>query len=60
MIAGPYFIRYEMDHQIRNVEERLIGRRLNEVIVYDDFVEYEADRVRNMSVSKSQTGLNFN
>jgi hypothetical protein len=60
VIMGDMFIQYLMEHIITNVKASLIGRRLKEVIIYDSYQEYESDRVRLMSKSKDQTGLNFN
>lgn len=57
-----YYIQYEMDHIIQDIEKRIIARRVVSVIIYDDFIEYEAARVKAMSSVKNnqQTGLNFN
>lgn len=60
MIAGPYYIRYLMDHIIANVETQQIGRSVLEVIFYEDYMEYEAARQKQMSVSTDQTGLHYN
>lgn len=60
VIMGDFFIQYAMEHIITDVDLCLIGRRLKEVIIYDDYQEYESDRVKTMSKSKDQTGLNFN
>lgn len=60
VIMGEFFIQYAMEHIIQDVELTLIGRRLTEVIFYDNFQEYECERFKQMSKSKDQTGLNFN
>jgi hypothetical protein len=60
VIMDEFFIQYEMDHIIVDPNLMLIGRSLREVIFYDDFQEYEAARVKAMSKSKDQTGINFN
>ena len=59
---ASYYLQYEMDHIIQDVEKKIIARRVTEVIVYDNFIEYEAARVKAMSNVKNneQTGLNFN
>jgi len=59
-IMGEFFIQYTMEHIITDVDLTLIGRRLTEVIFYDNYQEYETARVTQMSKSKDQTGLNFN
>ncbi len=60
VIMGEYFIQYEMDHIIVDPDKSLIGRSLREVIFYDDYQEYESARVKAMSKSKDQTGINLN
>jgi hypothetical protein len=62
IIWKEFFLRYEMDHIIVNPETAEIGRRINEVTLYESYQEYEAARVLAMSsVSPNeQTGLNFN
>lgn len=60
VIMGSMFIQYAMEHIITDVDLSLIGRRLKEVIVYDNYQEYESARVRAMSASKDQTGLSLN
>lgn len=60
VIMDKFFIQYEMDHIVVDPKLNLIGRSLREVIFYDDFQEYESARVKAMSKSKDQTGLNFN
>jgi hypothetical protein len=60
VIMSDMFIHYSMEHIITDVDLSLIGRRLKEIIVYDNYQEYESDRVKRMSKSKDQTGLNFN
>lgn len=60
VIIGDQFIQYHMEHIITDVDLTLIGRRLTSIILYDDYQEYEADRIKTMSKSKDQTGLNFN
>lgn len=60
VIMDQFFIQYEMDHIIVDPKLNLIGRSLREVIFYDDYQEYEAARVKAMSKSNDQTGLNFN
>lgn len=60
VILDKWFIQYSMEHIIQDVQLQLIGRRLTSVTVYDTFQEYESDRVKTMSSSKDQTGINFN
>jgi hypothetical protein len=60
VIVGDLFLQYTMEHIIQDVQLQLIGRRVTSVTVYDTFQEYEAERVKRMSGSKDQTGLNFN
>lgn len=60
VIIGDMFIQYTMEHIITDVQLQLIGRRLTSVIIYDNYQEYETDRVRTMSAAKDQTGLNLN
>lgn len=60
IIFNDYFVQYEMDHIIVDPNLSLIGRSLREVIFYDTFQEYESARVKAMSKSKDQTGINFN
>lgn len=60
VIFDKYFIQYEMDHIIVDPNLNLIGRSLREVIFYDTFQDYEAARVKAMSATKDQTGINFN
>lgn len=62
IIWDKYFIQYVMAHIITDVQMQLIGRAVDEVIVYDDFQEYESARIKAMSEVKpnQQTGLNFN
>jgi hypothetical protein len=56
----PIYISYHMDHIIVDVKRRLLARRLLSITLFESFVEFEAERVRAMSKSKDQTGLNFN
>lgn len=60
IIFDQYFVQYEMDHIIVDPNLSLIGRSLREVIFYDTYQEYESARVKAMSASKDQTGINFN
>jgi hypothetical protein len=60
VICGDFFISYEMDHIITDVQLTLIGRRLARVTFYQSYQEYEVARVKGMQRSKDQTGLNFN
>lgn len=60
VIMGDHFIQYYMEHIITDVDLNMIGRRLTAVIIYDNYQEYESDRVKTMSKSTNQTGLNFN
>lgn len=60
VIIGDMFIQYSMEHIITDVDLCLIGRRLTSIIFYDNYQEYEADRIRTMSKSKDQTGINLN
>lgn len=57
---NEFFIRYILDHIIMDVEKRIIARRLEQVILYESYQEFEAARVSQMSTSKDQTGLHFN
>lgn len=56
------YMQYTMDHVIKNVELKLIGRAVQEVIIYDTFQEYEVARVKAMSAvaPQNQDGLNLN
>jgi len=56
------YLNYLMDHVIRDVATKQIGRSVMEVTIYDSFIEYESARVSKLSsVSpKDQTGLNLN
>lgn len=62
ILWGEYCIQYVMSHIISDTNLRLIGRSVDEVIVYDNFQEYESARVRAMSAVKpsEQTGIGFN
>lgn len=60
VVMGDQFIQYHMEHIITDVELQLIGRRLTSIIFYDSYQEYESDRVKTMSKSSNQTGINFN
>jgi hypothetical protein len=60
VMFGSYHIQYAMAHVIMDVDLRLIGRAVEEVIFYDNYTEYEAARVKAMSAAKDQTGLNHN
>ena len=59
-IAGEFYIQYLMDHVIVDPKRRLIGRAVQEVIFYDNYQEYESARVKQLSSSRDQTGLNYN
>lgn len=50
MIIGPYYLQYEMDHQIIGFDKGkpLVGRSVQWVIVYDSFQEYEAARIMTL------------
>jgi hypothetical protein len=56
------YVHYYMDHVIQNVDLKLIGRALQEVTVYESFMEYESERIRMLSRVKptEQEGLNLN
>jgi hypothetical protein len=60
--AVGLYIQYVMDHIIVNPETRLIGRSVREVIIYDNYFEYETARQKAMNsvAAKDQTGINFN
>ncbi len=62
IIFGEYFAQCVMDHIITNVERQEIGRRIDEVILYESYIEYETERVKAMSKvnPSSQTGINYN
>jgi hypothetical protein len=62
VIVGDMFIQYVMDHIIVNPDLQLIGRSLQQVIVYDDYQEYERERLLKFNSVKpqDQTGINFN
>lgn len=49
LIAGPYYVRLEVRKGF-----------LHEVVVFEDFIEYEADRHRRMSEAAQQSGISFN
>lgn len=55
-----YWIEYTMSHQIRDVDAQLIGRAVEQVIIYEDYVEYESNRVKKLSGDKRSKGLNLN
>jgi len=57
-----FYLQYTMAYTITEPELRLIGRSLREVIFYEDFIEYETERVKRLSsVSPGkQEGLNLN
>lgn len=62
ILDNQFFIQYTMAHIIKDVNLRLLGRAVDEVIFYDNFQEYESARIKAMSAVKpsEQTGLNFN
>jgi len=60
VIFDGYYIQYTMDHIITNVELKLIGRSVQDVTFYDNYIEYETDRTKAMSATKDQTGINLN
>ncbi|HYG03309.1 MAG TPA: hypothetical protein VD927_12745 [Chryseosolibacter sp.] len=60
VLVGSYYLQYIMDHVITDVDYRLIGRSVMEVIFYDTYQEYEAVRIKAMSSVKDQTGINLN
>jgi hypothetical protein len=59
---SKYFIEYEMDHIIQDVELQVIGRRLASVTFFPDFQTYEANRFKSMNAQppNKQTGINYN
>lgn len=56
------YVQYGMGHVVVDVEKAVIARILDFITVYDDFQEYEADRVRTLSRAKpeDQKGLYLN
>jgi hypothetical protein len=62
VIWGEFYLQYYMSHVIQNIELQLIGRRVDKVIVYDNYVEYERERQIAMNAVKpnEQTGINLN
>ena len=62
IMDNQYFIQYVMDVIITEPELGLCGRAIQEVILYDDFIEYQGEFQRSLqSVSpQKQTGLNLN
>ena len=62
IIAGAVYMQYTMDHIIVDVESKQLGRSVQEVIFYDNYIEYEHARIKAMSGVKAedQTGLHLN
>jgi hypothetical protein len=60
IMFGEWYVQYSMAHVIMDVQLRLIGRAVEEVIFYDTYAEYESARVRAMSGTKNQTGIHLN
>ena len=58
--GGVYYLQYVMDHIITDPDLMLIGRTVQEVIFYESYQEYESERVKAMSKTADQTGLNHN
>jgi hypothetical protein len=56
------YIQYVMDHVILNIDKRAIGRRIDHLIIYENYVEYETERFKAMNgvKPKDQTGIGFN
>jgi hypothetical protein len=56
------YLQYVMEHTIVEPDLYLIARTLREVVLYDNYQEYECDRVRTLgSVAPTdQNGLNLN
>lgn len=61
VIWDGMYIQYTMGHVIVDLKG-IIGRSLQEVIIYDSYIEYERARVKAMSkvAPADQTGLNLN
>ncbi len=58
----PLYIQYDVEHQIR-IEANdfsAVALSVSSVIIYDNYIEYEADRVKTLSAGKDQKGLNLN
>jgi hypothetical protein len=62
VIWGDFYLQYYMSHIITDVELQLIGRCVDEVIVYDSYTEYERERQKAMNAVKpnEQTGISLN
>jgi hypothetical protein len=59
--GSTFYISYVMAHSIRNVAKRLLVLAVEEVTMYENYIEYETTRVKRMSAkSNKQTGLNLN
>jgi len=56
------YVNYIMDHIILDVKKKGIGRTVQEVTIYDTYVEFECDKVKELSSvhPSQQTGLNYN
>lgn len=53
------YLQYEMEHIVMDPELQTIGRSLRWVIIYDEYSEYEAERVKTL-VGPGAEGVNFN
>jgi hypothetical protein len=56
------YVYYEVAHTLR-VETDLfsaVALSVESVTLYDNYIEYEADRVKKLSAGKDQQGLNLN
>jgi hypothetical protein len=60
VMFGPYYFQYFMDHLIMDAATMEIGRSIQKIIFYDDFVEYESERVKTLSTGRDAKGLNLN
>lgn len=55
-----YCFQYTMQYIITEPELQLIGLAVQDVTIYHNYQEYEADRVKTLSRVKGAEGLNFN
>lgn len=62
IIWKEFYLQYEMDHIVVTPSIGELARRVNKVIIYESYQEYESERVKAMSAVKpnEQTGLNLN
>jgi hypothetical protein len=60
--VGGSYLNYVIDYELVNEIGNPVAILLREVTVYDTYLEYEADRVKNLKsvAPKDQNGLNYN